>query len=112
LFYIPLVATTTKIKALERNINAIFHTGDLPKKIPVYGVGYTGYTTVPGIQKRLQDTAIEGRPDGILVIESGCYVGKDVTANGVWGLYGLIVNMQRDLEKIKAANSNLLSYAQ
>ena len=107
-----LTRTTQQIKTLNRNIRAIMRVGDLSSKIPVFGVAYTGYRTIDGIQNRLNETPEDSRPDGVLIIDSGCYVGAGITGTGVWGLYGLVASIQGDLQRVKVANSNLLAYVQ
>lgn len=107
-----LIDTTRQIKTLERNLQAIMTVGNVGTKIPVFAVGYTGYQTVQTIQDKLAEHPESERPDGVLIINSGCFVGYGITATGAWGLYGLIAAIQHELGKVKAANSNLLAYAQ
>lgn len=64
-----------------------------PEKIPCYAVGYTGYQTLNGLKNRFETTPIEDRPDGALVIESGCFVGLMGATTGVWGLYALVTEL-------------------
>lgn len=108
-----LINTTKTIKQLNRQIKAVLTigSGNL-NKIPVFGVGYTGYTNTKTIQKKLEETPKDSRPDGILVIDSGCFIGSGFEATGCWGLYGLIMAIQLELGRVKVANSNLIAYVQ
>lgn len=107
-----LINTTRQIKTLNRNLIAIMTVGTISRKIPVFAVGYTGYRTVQAIQDKLAEHPENERPDGVLVINPGSFVGYDITATGCWGLYGFIAAIQIELGKVKAADSNLLAYAQ
>lgn len=104
--------TTKSIKRLERDVGAIGIVGDPkpPPKIPVVAVGYIGHTTIDGLSQRLQTTDAESRPDGALVIESGCFVGFGMTENGALGLYALAVTIDHLLGQLVLARPNLMKY--
>ena len=96
--------TVRKVKRLSRDIrqtsglldeeSPVAERGfDKTGIIPCYFVAFTGHTTIDGIQKRLAETPPDQRPDGVLVIASGCYVGKCSTAEGPWGLHEFVADL-------------------
>ncbi len=80
-------------------------------KIPLVAVGYTGYTTIVGLEERLNTTSIEERPDGLLVIDTGLFTGFGTTATGAWALYALAVSVDRELNRLHMVQPNLIGYA-
>ena len=103
--------TIQRVKALQRNLNPIMTLGEgPPAKIPCIAVGYTGHTTIEGLQQRLDTTAEAQRPDGALVIQSGCFCGFGMTASGPLGLYALCLAINHLLTQIGFAAPNLASY--
>lgn len=96
--------TTSKLHSLKRDLRVTnkwalessptsFSQLEISSKIPCYTIGYTGYKSIQGLKKQLQNTQGESRPDGVLVIDTGCFVGCTCTAIGSWGLYGLAVEL-------------------
>jgi hypothetical protein len=61
--------------------------------IPCYVVAYMGHATIDGLRRRLNSTDETRRPDGALVIESGCFVGRTGTANGAAGLFAFVTEL-------------------
>jgi hypothetical protein len=106
-----VVDTTRKVKRLTRDLRKsaglllenspepeqVFAN---PEKIPTYAVGYTGYQTLEGLKNRLASTPLDERPDGALVIESGCFVGLMGAVTGVWGLYGLVAELMAQVNDV------------
>jgi hypothetical protein len=104
-------ATTAKVKKLRRHLNAIMTMGEGPPSvIPCIAVGYSGYSTIEGLQERLNTTPEAGRPDGALVIDSGCYYGFGMTCTEELGLYALCLSINMLFEQIGFASPNLVSY--
>jgi len=96
--------TARKIKLLSRDLkqSSSLLIDDSPSredefkvgtKIPCYFVGFLGHSTLDGLEKKIDDTPVQSRPDGVLVIESGCFVGITTEAHGVWGLHGFISDL-------------------
>jgi hypothetical protein len=71
--------------------------------IPCYVVAYRGHTTIKGLQRRLASTAVASRPDGALVIESGCFVGLTGTANGDESLFAFVGELVAQVNLIVGA---------
>ncbi len=105
-------STTKSIKSLERDVGAVaFVGGPAPARtIPVVAVGYRGHSTLDGLLKRLNTTPVDSRPDGALVVESGCFVGFGMTAYGPHGLYTFAVAIDQLLGELLLARPNLLKY--
>jgi len=109
-----VIKTTLAVKRLTRDLKAITIVGDASPSpaIPVIAVGYKGHTTVDGLQGRVDSTPESGRPDGVLVIESGCFVGFGMTANGPAGLYALALAIDVLFRQLIGAKPELQRYVQ
>ena len=105
-------STTEKIKRLRREIEGVTIVGDPgpPLSIPAIAVGYAGHRTVDGLSKRLNSTNVNCRPDGALVIDSGCFVGFGMTATGAFGLFALVLSIDVVLRQLVTARPNLVRY--
>ncbi len=105
--------TVRKVRELNRQLKPIMTFGDSPgPKIPCVAVGYTGHQTIDGLSKRLEATPANERPDGALVIQSGCFYGFGIQASGALGLYALCIAIDSMLTKLGFAAPNLISYVQ
>jgi hypothetical protein len=105
--------TVSKVRPIRRTLNPVMVMGPTPEpRIPCVAVGYTGHTTVEGLAERLATTDESERPDAALVIESGCFTGFGLTAQGPLGMYALCLVINRQLGSLAIANPNLLAYAQ
>jgi len=104
--------TTARIKSLQRHLNPIMTLGTPPASIPCIAVGYTGHSTIEGLNERLVTTPEMQRPDGALVIQSGCFSGFGYNATGPLGLYVLCLVINQMLTTIGFAAPNLMSYVQ
>lgn len=94
--------TIRKVKVLQREIRQssalLLESSPSPiieagPKIPCYAVGYRGYKSLVTLKDRLSSTPVECRPDGVLVLESGCFIGVTGSADGVWGLYAFVAEL-------------------
>jgi len=105
--------TTEKVKVLKRALEGVTIVGDDPpaSSIPVIAVGYKGHSTIEGLSKRLESTPLECRPDGALVIDSGCFVGLGMTTSGSLGLYALALGIDALLRHLITSRPNLARYA-
>jgi hypothetical protein len=101
--------TTKKVKRLTRDLRRteVLHFESSPdpiielsSKIPCYAVGYVGYKSSQGLKDQLDSTEIESRPDGVLVIESGCFIGITGRANGAWGLHAFVAELASQVNSI------------
>lgn len=94
--------TIRKVKVLQRDIRqrGAFLSESSPDplvkvdpKIPCYAVGYHGYKSIRSLQRRLSSASVESKPDGVLVLEKGCFLGVTGKAQGVWGLYAFVAEL-------------------
>lgn len=107
-----VVQTTAAVKRLRRYLKAIMITGDSDPTdyIPVIAVGYKGYCTLDGLKQRLSNTAESARPDGALVIDSGCFVDFGMEAHGPTGLYALALSIDVLFRQLISARPELERY--
>lgn len=112
-----LEKTTRKVLELEyQELFAGMSIGNPVKKIPVFAVGYTGHKTVEGLKKRLHATPIDGRPNGVLCLDSGCFVfempeqEQSCYASGAMGLFLFTSVLNNQLNRILANSPPLNSY--
>lgn len=85
--------------------------GPTASRIPSVAVGFTGYTTIAALEKRLLETPEEQRPDFTLVIESGAYVGGLAPpAAGEEGLFAFCADCSLLARNVLFAEPNLATY--
>jgi hypothetical protein len=84
--------------------------GSCETPVPTIAVGYTGYTTIEGLEQRLKTTVDHERPDAALVVQSGCFVGFGFKASGPLGIYALCIVLSQLTAAIAAAEADLLLY--
>jgi hypothetical protein len=109
-------ATTAKIKNLTyQHIYTGMVIGDRVEKIPVFAAGYKGHSTADSLEAMLLNTAPEERPDGALVIDSGCFVCSSplgfYKGCGPTGIYGFVCLVNRALISVSANSPNMMGYA-
>lgn len=105
--------TVAKLKTIRRQMQPIMMLGgEPPEVIPCVAVGYRGHASIEALSQRLASTPEAERPDGVLVIESGCFVGFGMTANGPLGLYALCLSINAILSQLGFASPALERYAQ
>ena len=112
--------TIRKVKVLQRDIRQrsalILESSPDPiieagPKIPCYAVGYIGYKSLKTLEDRLSSTPAECQPDGVLVLESGCFLGVTCRADGVWGLYAFVAELIAQVNAVlQIAYPDLHSY--
>jgi hypothetical protein len=95
---------------LESSPDPIVEAGP---KIPCYAVGYHGYKSLEALQDRLAATPPEAQPDGVIVLESGCFLGVSCKADGVWGLYAFVAELIAQVNAVlQIAYPDLHSYGE
>src|SRR5436190_21076823 len=103
--------TLSKVKPLQRTLNPFMVLGSNPGlTIPCVAGGYKGNSTVEQLQNRLAATPPDERPDYALVINSGCFTGPDISADGPFGLYALCLAINAELTRLAVAAPDLVSY--
>ena len=112
-----VVDTARRVRPLVRAFGGMASFGvnpDLasPKDpIPFFAVGYTGWTQRETLEKHLN----EGFVDGILVLDSGLFVGTlkfpAQFAPDDWCLWGLLMCLQHAMHIVGAAQVQMEAYA-
>jgi hypothetical protein len=110
--------TTARVKRLRRYWKATASAREIrvsfgrpmATRIPCVAIGYEGYTTLAGLQGRLQSSEEGRRPDCALVISSGCFASSEISATGPRGLYALCVVLNRLMAAVASAECDLWSY--
>jgi hypothetical protein len=104
------VRTSNQLAQLVRSYGSTMSFGSPPQpRIPLFAVGYTGWSTLAGIKGNLCNSPYI---DGALVIDVGLYVSKYGTqALGPLALWGLIVDLHRTTNSLQTATTNPAAYA-
>jgi hypothetical protein len=95
--------TVSEVKPLRRELRQpeLFALQNSPdsalvpdrSRVYCYAVGYEGHKRVQSLRELLDKTPADEKPDGALVIDSGCYVGVVGEADKAWGLYAFLTEM-------------------
>ena len=103
------VQTAKKLAALRRSFGSLVTMGRGPAvNIPLFVVGYTGWAQEETLQSKLKESP---EVAGILVIDSGLFVGGGLSARGPLALWALIVSLHQIANALMAAAPNLIAYA-
>lgn len=110
-----VLETARKIKSLQRSFSGQIFLGDerFTKTIPVFAVGYKGWTQ----EQTLQDKLLGSNVDAILVIDPGLFVANNLFSippekfKGPWALWGFLTCLHYALESLKIVQANLYDYA-
>lgn len=75
-----VLGTASKLAPLRREYDTgsgalIGIGGTVPERIPIFAVGYTGWKDPTAVQQKLEGVPV----DGVLVIDSGIFVGNPVS---------------------------------
>jgi hypothetical protein len=101
--------TATQLAPLRRTFEAAMVFGaSPPKSIPLFVAGYKGWRTAETARKHLDEN-----PDvaGILVIDPGIFVSRDLEATGPWALWGFISALHTITNALQSASTDPQSYA-
>lgn len=83
----------------------------IPDRIPVFAVGYTGWKTLAPLEDRVRR---DGRIDGILVLESGLFVGGprvgNITKEGPESLWAFISSIHKSTRILDYVDLDPMSY--
>jgi len=81
-------------------------------RIPFVAVGFKGHKSLDALQRRLQETPESQRPDAVLVLESGAYVGllTKSHAMGAAGLFSFCVDAAYFATNVLTAHPDFTGY--
>lgn len=103
------VRTADALAPLRRSFGASMSFGSGPTpEIPLFVVGYTGWSQIPTLQTRL---ATEPNIFGALVVNPGLYVSKSgLVATGPLALWGLVIDLHFITNSLQSASTNPAAY--
>lgn len=105
-----VLGTAERLSALTREFGIMSVRGVEPStRIPLYAVGYTGWKTIDTVRERLKDGAVQG----ILVIDSGIFVGKEErfqADQSPWSLWGLICGLHHATSSVRSTTAHPIGY--
>jgi hypothetical protein len=104
------VRTANLLAPLRRKFGIAMIFGNPPsQRIPMFVVGYTGWSTMPPLQNHLAGTP---HIEGALVINPGLYVSKSgMLFHGPLALWGLIIDLHRITNSLQSAAPDTTAYA-
>jgi len=83
-------------------------------RVPFVAIGFEGYATIDSLQRRLDTTSIDARPDSALVVSSGAYAsrvrGSTPRAFGPAGLFALCTDAAYYARNVVTAVPDLSKY--
>lgn len=115
-----VAATVKKVKVLRRDLrqpnlisvtsspNPVFQPDQ--SRVYCYAVGYRGHQTLEGLAQRLNTTPDDERPDGVLVVESGCFTGNIGQASGGWGFFAFLAELTTITNAIMGIANPLMTH--
>lgn len=112
--------TVEKVSGLRRrwcghlNVNTEVGISNVPaslSRIPCVAVGFTGYKKSVSLRKKLESTPKSRRPDAVLAIESGAYVGwNKVEAIAEAGLFAFCTDGSFFARNVLSAEPDVSGY--
>lgn len=105
-----VLSTAERLAILRRSFGARMVVGRDPSpRVPLFAVGYRGWTRLETLQERIADGPI----DGILVLDPpGFWSGSfGIGADGSWALWMLITCLHRCMSDLKSLSIDLLRYS-
>lgn len=97
---------------LEFNSGTLNIADPSTSRIPFVAIGYTGFTSIVALKKKLLETPQEHRPDAALILESGAYVGLPTDSIGVGpeGLFAFCVDAAYFANNVFTATPDFRGY--
>jgi len=119
-----LISQWKQVKEKVKNIKAIRrYTGSsqtvVPSywvepsdKIPVYVIAFTGPKTIDALQRKLKTATDDEKPDGILIIESGIFIGIKFKTTGVSSMFSFVSEILLHLRTFTSMHNHPHAYCQ
>ena len=106
------LTTARALHPISRSFGSTLSMGPMFEHIPLFVVGYTGWTNAETVRSHL-NAATE--VSGTLIIDQGIFVSSpefgDLEATGDWSLWGLIRCLHLATQSLKAASPDPILYA-
>jgi hypothetical protein len=103
--------TAEQLEKLNRKIAPVIHNGNSQEKIPMFVVGYTGWSSIDTLQKHIS----EGPIDGVLIIDSGLFLGSRIFKGAIGvnelSLWLFIMAVNDAIRSVALGNADLFTYA-
>jgi hypothetical protein len=110
-----VIAKAKDIKTLKRNTTQSQMV--IPRywvepndKIPFYVIAYSGWGSLKTLQQKILDIDLEYRPDGVLIIDKGLFVGTKFKSEGVWSLFSFSSEILLHLRTFSSMHTNPFAY--
>ena len=105
-----VIRTANALSPLKRRFVMAMTFGSGPRpEIPLFAVGYTGWSTMASLESNLNATSAI---DGVLVIDAGLYASRSgIRCSGPLALWGLIVDLHRTTTSLQSASTDPAAYA-
>ena len=113
-----VLAKADNVAKLTRSTGASLTVGKVPERVPFFAVGYEGWKQGTTVEQKLIDASDEGKViDGILVIESEIYRGRepDYSAHSLDGpesIAGFLLSIEQLTSSMVGAKPPYLHYFQ
>jgi Domain of unknown function (DUF6602) len=106
-----VVKKAKKLAKVRRDTGCVAAADPLPPDdIPIFAVGYTGWTT----EKMCKDKVNDAGLSGLLVLDAGIYVGgkgyEDATMSGPRSIFGFLLSIEQLTSSFIGAKPSLKPY--
>lgn len=102
-----VLSSHSRLEPIQRSYSDWISYGRLPKEIPHFAVGYRGWKTLASLQKKLEESHLEG----ILVLDQGLFCGKKYQETGPASLYAFFIALQELTGGLISSLSDYKTYA-
>jgi len=96
-----------RLKPIRRTYADWISYGRVSEQIPHFAVGYRGWKTMATMQRKLDESNL----DGLLVLDSGLYCGKQYRETGPQSLYAFFITLQELTGSLISVLSEYKAYA-
>ena len=102
-----LLASHNRLKMIQRSYADWMGYGNTLDQIPHFAVGYRGWKTVETLQRKLEQSGM----DGLLVLDSRIFCGTKYQETGAASLYAFFVALQELTGGLMSVISDYKAYA-
>lgn len=102
-----VLSSYAHLKTLRRSYVDWISYGKMSQQIPYFAVGYRGWKTMDTLQKKFEQSEL----DGLLILDSGLFCGKKYQEKGPSALYAFFMVLQELTGGLISALSDYKAYA-